>query len=612
MFQSKKMIKSNFFKQKLTIMGIPTFFRSIIQNNKAVIQGAVPDGVVDYLFIDFNSLVYNTWYRIHKSISTQDTDTIHNQLISSTISTTCHMVNDIVQPKKYVYISMDGVAPRAKMVQQRSRRYKSVQLKEIIKAKMGELGMEKPVEWDPSPNICPGTIFMEKLGQAFRLAMKQKKFNCQVILSDTSCPGEGEHKFLKRIRLIHKSLETQNDSVVVYSPDGDMISLSLLTHKNNIRIMRIPDSKSPQESKFCKDFEFIYCDLNILRQDFFKQLTETYQDQEINELRILNDYNFLLFMVGNDFVPSLPFLKIRSGGLDLLIKIYNQLRPKIKDYFVNYDPITQKTPKINNEFFKELVLSLAKMENTEMIHEYNQILKEQEGAPNGRRSRMESEMTPLEIYQSRFEHLCFFNPLHPDNEKYRHLPGIIDYHKPKHDWKSQYYKHFFGFDTSNISEYNTGRTKVVTNYFESLMFTLQYYLKGCPCFDWSYEYRVSPIPSDMYTVLSKHNFDINSISFHNKPPYSPYEQLLLILPPQMSFLLPKPLREIMTEKEYPKAFTIDALAGSKYIYSEAILPEIDSEKIKTLVSTKLDKLSEAEINRNTNTNKLMATPSKLV
>jgi len=66
MFQSKKMIKSNFFKQKLTIMGIPTFFRSIIQNNKAVIQGAVPDGVVDYLFIYFNSLVYNTWYRIHK------------------------------------------------------------------------------------------------------------------------------------------------------------------------------------------------------------------------------------------------------------------------------------------------------------------------------------------------------------------------------------------------------------------------------------------------------------------------------------------------------------------------------------------------------------------
>lgn len=80
-------------------------------------------------------------------------------------------------------------------------------------------------------------------------------------------------------------------------------------------------------------------------------MTETYQTDKIDDLRILNDYNFLLFMVGNDFVPSLPFLKIRSGGLDLLIKIYNQVRPQIQDYLIDYDPMTQKIPKIHKEFF---------------------------------------------------------------------------------------------------------------------------------------------------------------------------------------------------------------------------------------------------------------------
>lgn len=592
-------------------MGIPTFFRSILQNNKSIIQGAVADGVVDYFFIDFNSLVYNTWNKIRKTIKTQDENIIHDSLISSTILTTCHMVNDIVQPKKYVYISMDGVAPRAKMVQQRSRRYKSVQLKEVLKAKMMELDMEKEIEWDPSPNICPGTKFMEKLSAAFRSAMKQGKFNCQVLLSDVTCPGEGEHKFLKRIRTIHQTTETQDDGVVIYSPDGDMISLALLTHKNNTRIMRIPEPKSPLEARFCKDFEFIYCDLNQVRADFFKQLTETYQTDKIDDLRILNDYNFLLFMVGNDFVPSLPFLKIRSGGLDLLIKIYNQVRPQIQDYLIDYDPMTQKIPKIHKEFFLNLVLVLSKMENGEMMKEYNQILQEQGGGSNNKRARDEESMTPLQLFQSRFEHMCFFNPKHPEVDKYRHLPNLINYHAPKHEWKAQYYQHFFGVNSADPKEYNEARTKIVTNYFESLMFTLKYYLCGCPCYDWSYEYRASPIPSDMYTVLSKHHFDLNSITFQNKPSYSPLEQLMFILPPQMSFLLPVPLREIMTNPSlgctdyYPTTFTIDALAGVKYIYSEAVLPEIDSDRLRTVIANKIDLLTEEEKKRNTNSAKLV-------
>jgi 5'-3' exoribonuclease 2 len=256
----------------------------------------------------------------------------------------------------------------------------------MVKKKTAELGMEPTVEWDPSPNICPGTVFMSKLSTALRDSMQKGEFkDIQVILSDSNIPGEGEHKFLKRIRKLFAEEKTRDEELVIYSPDGDMISLALLTHKNNINIMRIPDEKSPLESRFARDYEFIYCDLNILRTDFIELMTKTYNDPHLDAIRLLTDYNFLLFMVGNDFVVSLPFLKIRHGGLDLLIRLYNEIRPQVKDYLVDYHPVTRKIPILNVLFFEKLVLRLAQMESNEMNRHLNNMRKEGDGLTNKKR-----------------------------------------------------------------------------------------------------------------------------------------------------------------------------------------------------------------------------------
>jgi len=592
-------------------MGIPTFFRSILQNNKSVIFGATDQYPIDYFFIDYNSLIYNTWNKIHKNLKNNDINHIYTELIKETLNTTIFMINNIVKPKKYAYISMDGVAPRAKTVQQRSRRYKSVQLKEILQKKRNDLNYNTIIDWDPSPNICPGTVFMQKLSHEIKNAMKNNEFQSKIFLSDSNVPGEGEHKFLKHLRKINQDNETKNDHIVVYSPDGDMISLSLLTHKNNIYIMRIPDEKSPNEARFCNDFEFIYCDLNKVKHDFFKQLTKTFNDDDIDELRVLNDYNFLLFLVGNDFVPSLPFLKIRSGGLNTLITIYNQIRPEMNAYLIDYHPIHQKEPKINMNFFTEIISSLAKIEHREMNKEFAQCQKELIGEPNSRRSFLEKEMDAFQIFESRFQHVPFFNPDHPEHKKYVHLIDKINYSLPKHEWKGQYYNYFFNLDSDDSHTYNTERTNIVINFFESLIFTLRYYLTGCPCYDWHYRYRVSPIPSDMLTVIRKYNFDLNTIKFLQKKPYQPFEQLLMILPPQMNFLLPKCLQKIMLEGEtskfYPTTFEIDALAGVKYIYSEAILPDLDIGMIQTEIQKMQHLFSESEKKRNINSSKIIHT-----
>jgi len=576
-------------------MGIPTFFRSILKTNPRVIQGAEAHclGTVHAFFIDFNSLIYKSWQDVLKEKKKEEEplSKIEARLIQKVVEQTLHLSNEVVVPVELLYLSMDGPAPKSKIVQQRSRRYKSVQSAQFLKGEARRLRgvasdddhgarVSSAPQWDPSCNICPGTRFMYRLSKALEKAICQGRFMTRtVVLSDSNVPGEGEHKMLPRIRQMNRVVSEREQTVVIYSPDGDMISLALLTKKPNVFILRYADALSEMEKPWIeKGYPMIYSCIDKIRHDFYVQMTRTYSST-IEETRILLDYNFLLAMVGNDFVPSLPFLKIRSGGMDLLLRIYNDLRRRFpNEYLVHTEPVLG----VHRLFFQEMVVQLSKCEHSEMRKEHEQALREFYGQGNRRREEQEERMTPYEKLESRYYHMSLFHPNHPLSKTYRGHLHKIDYSQEKHLWKQQYYSWFTGVDASDKKGYNDTRTRMVHNYLESLLFTLHYYVQGCPSWTWYYRYRVAPMPSDIFTVLSKQRFDMNSIRFTRNEPLTPFQQLMMILPMnQIEQNLPPDLMTLARSPGwsfyYPAQFEVDALAGNKYIYCEAVLPEMESD-----------------------------------
>lgn len=241
------------------------------------------------------------------------------------------------------YMAIDGVAPRAKMNQQRSRRFRSALDAEEARAKALKNGLELPSDPFDSNAITPGTEFMAKLSTHLKYFIHKKIStdsswqNVEIILSGHEIPGEGEHKIMHHIRLAKAQPGySPNTRHCLYGLDADLIMLGLLSHDPHFAILReevlfLPGKKKQKE---ITEENFYLLHLSIVREylemefdGIDEEITFTYDFE-----RILDDFILLNFFIGNDFLPELPSLLINDGALPFVIESYKSYLRDAKGY----------------------------------------------------------------------------------------------------------------------------------------------------------------------------------------------------------------------------------------------------------------------------------------
>ena len=252
-----------------------------------------------------------------------------------------------IKPKQLFFMAIDGVAPRAKMNQQRARRFRTALDNEKARDKAIAEGAEMPQESPFDSNcITPGTQFMARLTQQLKYFIHKKVTedadwqNVEVVLSGHEVPGEGEHKIMEYIRQA-KSQPNYDPNMrhCLYGLDADLIMLGLLSHDPHFCLLREEVTFGRQSKVKSKELEhqnFYLMHLCVVRE----YLEHEFQDLALDGAlsfpydmeRIIDDFILMCFFVGNDFLPNLPHLHINEGALALMFESYKQVLPNAGGY----------------------------------------------------------------------------------------------------------------------------------------------------------------------------------------------------------------------------------------------------------------------------------------
>ena len=85
---------------------------------------------VDNLYLDSNSIIYDALAKLAKMDNAYDDINKFEDILIMNVCDKIKEYIEITQPSNRVIIAFDGVAPVAKLKQQRDRRYKSIMEKE--------------------------------------------------------------------------------------------------------------------------------------------------------------------------------------------------------------------------------------------------------------------------------------------------------------------------------------------------------------------------------------------------------------------------------------------------------------------------------------------------
>jgi 5'-3' exonuclease len=507
-------------------MGIPYYFYTIYNKyhekeklKLMISENEIGNLGIEHLFFDYNSMIHPCAHEVIDSEDSEDLSRLEENIIEKCIQYTRYVIA-VLKPTN-VYIMIDGVAPRAKMNQQRERRYKSKFLvSELSKAK-----------WD-SNKITPGTYFMKKLRRHLDIFVKETDANIKI--SDSSEPGEGEHKMMK---YISENLVEEGKTIAIYGLDADLIMLSL----RNIRSQNIVLLRDNTFNSKLKESErtFTYLEISQLKKAIHMELGSNK----------IEDYIMICFLLGNDFLEHLPSLQIKENGMSVLLKHYKKAVGEDKSLVNGSD--------INLEVLYEILMNIGNSEDYFYKNVYS-------------------------VYQNNKRHFKDANLLEEvekNGKVFFYKEDYIKFNEP--GYKKRYYS-YYGVAQSDVKT-------LCRDYLEGLYWILLYYDNHRhDNWSWYYEHHAIPFASDLAAYLKEHmseflEYIARTSSLRKSSPCTEIEQLCMVLPRESLLNVIEPTLKCKIERVfrtdscdlenmYPKKISVDILY-KEYMWQSKIFIE---------------------------------------
>lgn len=453
---------------------------------------------------------------------------------------------NMTKPTKRLVLCIDGVAPLSKQNQQRMRRYRSA--KDNVSNKE-----------DFNPNsITPGTAFMDRLSEYIDMFVKTKMTesdywkSLEVSFSSSRSPGEGEHKAISYVR----KFVSKDESCCINGMDADLIMLTLASHHEKFYIIR--------DNTYQFGIPYNIINISGIRSKIIKRMRWKSEDYDFDETHAVNDFVYFCFLCGNDFLPNLPSIEIPEDGLTFIFEIYKTVCSIHGHLTVIHDDGNVKFSKKCLElFFKKI----SEREKDIFEHRVN-----------------DRETFRDEYLMSHSRNVI--NSSTVNNSEFQRLEVDID------SYRSGYMSRYFPSEKDE--------QKICHDYIEGTQWVLTYYTKGVPSWIWFYKYHYAPLAF----FITKHVSTYTHKKYAPSQPIKPFQQLLCVLPPKSSSLLPSSISSLLTSdtseiREFcPTNFDIDMSGKRKEYQGIVLLPMINLEKILEAHDKREQYLEDHEKKRN--------------
>lgn len=509
-------------------MGIPYYFYSLTQKYQNILVTSDTILKIDneLLCLDFNGIIHTVIQNLIKDNIFDETKYIH------AIWEKVYTYVSLFKPQNLL-ICIDGVAPLAKMSQQRKRRYLN-----IMKNKIDNHNSN----WDTNA-ITTGTNFMNKLNTYIKTKVKYNTSDVSIVFSGCDENGEGEHKIFSKLALYN----IDNKNILIHGLDADLIILSLMSHKHNIYLVR--ENMQGQ---------YTYLNINELRSAIIKELVlvwnlnhAIYEDLFSEDSRnLIESYCVMCSILGNDFLPHLCTVNIKTDGIEKLLK-------STKSSIINHGMLISEGL-INHECLSNILIELAKSEDSDMHSECEKYIK--------KTIHSQTEY-PSDLYAVKHKdpllHLIYNNPT---------------------KWRHEYYRSLFG---TNITHCSLVVSQACENYLKGIYWTYAYYKKYDIDHYWYYPYTFPPTIKDIanYCIANKRP-EILKVGDY----VSCYIQLLIVLPKTSKHLLNDRYKKYMDDINYglyhmyPDKYIIQTFLKTHLWECNPVLPTINIKYILNLVT----------------------------